>query len=229
VTGVQTCALPIWAARGGPADPRGATGSACLPRTRGGAGDGGSHGAAAGHRPRRGAGGSRRGAPAHRTRPGTRALPAARDSLCAGRPRVACGTVLSLHHRQRTRLTGGPRHVGRRARPADRTRPRRRLHPSLNPPGGSPMTDSRLYIPVRALAGAGAALLLSLTGCASTPRVDPAATVEAADDAHLTPHSHYYPLEVGNRWSYRIVGSSGGLQTVELVGRQQDAFVDQQG
>ncbi|HLT29714.1 MAG TPA: hypothetical protein VK013_06710 [Myxococcaceae bacterium] len=91
------------------------------------------------------------------------------------------------------------------------------------------MTDSRLYIPVRALAGAGAALLLSLTGCASTPRVDPAATVEAADDAHLTPHSHYYPLEVGNRWSYRIVGSSGGLQTVELVGRQQDAFVDQQG
>ena len=91
------------------------------------------------------------------------------------------------------------------------------------------MIDPRIFTSARALVGVGAALLLSMSGCASTPKADPAAQEAAADDAHLTPHAHYYPLEVGNRWSYRIAGSSGGLQTVELVGRQQDAFVDQNG
>lgn len=91
------------------------------------------------------------------------------------------------------------------------------------------MTATWILTPARALAGAGAALLLSMSGCASTPKAEPAVETAAADDAHLTPPAHYYPLEVGNRWSYRIVGSSGGLQTVELVGRQQDAFVDQSG
>lgn len=91
------------------------------------------------------------------------------------------------------------------------------------------MTHSWICTPMRAVAGIGAALLLVLGGCASTPKTAAQTEPAAVDDAHLTPPAHYYPLEVGNRWSYRIVGSASGLQTVELVGRQQGAFVDQGG
>lgn len=82
--------------------------------------------------------------------------------------------------------------------------------------------------PARGLSALGAGLLLCLSACASTP--GPGPTLEAAEDlSHLTPPAHYYPLEVGNRWDFRVVGSDAGLMTVELVSTEGDAFIDQRG
>jgi hypothetical protein len=61
------------------------------------------------------------------------------------------------------------------------------------------------------------ALSLALCACKSAPAQKPAPRV---DDARL-----YYPLAVGNSWTYTVRGSSEQVR-IEIVGRDGDWFLD---
>lgn len=62
------------------------------------------------------------------------------------------------------------------------------------------------------------ALLLLLCACKTAPDVQPQAT--SGEDA-----SRYYPLAVGNSWTYEVHGA-GRRETIQIVGRDGAWFLD---
>jgi hypothetical protein len=63
-----------------------------------------------------------------------------------------------------------------------------------------------------------AALLLLLSACKSGPQ--PATSAGAAEDA-----TRYYPLAVGNSWTYALKGTSK-QETIQIVGQDGPWFID---
>ena len=74
--------------------------------------------------------------------------------------------------------------------------------------------------------GLGAALVLGAQACASRqPVAESAASSERAPEDL----SAYYPLAVGNQWTYRINGRADKSVTVEIVKEEGGYFQDNQG
>ena len=71
-----------------------------------------------------------------------------------------------------------------------------------------------IVVSLARLAGC-AVLLAALSGCKSSPAVKPAADVTAAG---------FYPLAVGNFWTYEVFG--GHRETIEIVGRDGPWYLD---
>lgn len=67
---------------------------------------------------------------------------------------------------------------------------------------------------------------VALTGCRGTAQATRGAGSE--DLSNLTPASHYYPLGLGSRWSYRVTDRDEPV-VIELVDRQGDFHVDRSG
>lgn len=82
------------------------------------------------------------------------------------------------------------------------------------------MTHSSLVVRV----GLVAALGLELGACASRPPVE-----EPVVERRPEPLAAYYPLAVGNRWTYRVNGRSDKTVNVEILREEGGYFQDNQG
>ncbi|ATB32839.1 hypothetical protein [Melittangium boletus] len=74
--------------------------------------------------------------------------------------------------------------------------------------------------------GLGAALVLGAGACASRQQVAESAPSSPRGAENL---SAYYPLAVGNQWTYRINGRTDKTVTVEIVKEEGGYFHDNQG
>jgi hypothetical protein len=71
--------------------------------------------------------------------------------------------------------------------------------------------------------GLGAALSLGVGACASRQQV------EAPESRPSTSLGDYYPLAVGNRWTYRVNGREDKTVDVEILKQEEGYFHDNQG
>jgi len=74
--------------------------------------------------------------------------------------------------------------------------------------------------------GLGAALVLGAGACAGSQQVAGSAPSSPRASENL---SAYYPLSVGNQWTYRINGRADKTVTVEIVKEEDGYFHDNQG
>lgn len=69
-----------------------------------------------------------------------------------------------------------------------------------------------------------AALAFSLAACKTAPEAAPQAAAGAKDAAGLSP-ADFYPLALGNSWTYELVGQKHE-ETIQIVGRDGPWFLD---